>query len=86
MTDHAAEVARIKAEFAARDAAWMAVITPRLATGPATTGELAEACGVGRGNKTFRTFLAKQRNAGVLVVIGTKPGPSGWPNSEWGLP
>ena len=36
-----AEVARIKAGFAARNASWMSTIRARLAAGPATTRQLA---------------------------------------------
>ena len=43
----AAEVARIKAETAARDAAWLAAIRARLEQGSATSRELSEACGCG---------------------------------------
>ena len=78
----AAEVARIKAEFAARDATWMAAIRARLEQGPATTRQLAEACGsVVKG--PFSAFLYALRRAGVLVVAGTTPGPTGFPISLW---
>lgn len=87
MTDAAAEVARIKGEFAARDAAWMAIVEGRLKQGPALSGELAFICGIDRKNKgVFSTFLQKQRSAGKLVVVGTQLGPNGWPNNLWSLP
>ena len=80
--DPAAEVARIKAEFAARNAAWMAAIRAKLERGPATTGQLAETCGCGI-KGPFSTFLSALRRAGVLEVIGTRPGPMGFPNLLW---
>jgi len=85
MMDAAAEVARIKSDFAARDAAWLAAVRGRLADGHATTRELAEACGCdSRG--AFTAFLYALKRAGTLVVVGSRPGPTGFPNSLWGLP
>lgn len=85
--DAAAEVARIRAEGAARDAAWLLAIRARLREGPAITAELAEACQVDRKLKgTFSTFIFAHKRAGTLVTVGTRPGPSGYPNAVWGLP
>ena len=84
--DHAAEVARIKAEYAARNAAWLASIRARLAQGPATARQLAEACGRGSGIRgPFSGFLTELKRSGKLVVVGTAIGPSGSPGAlyEW---
>ena len=81
--DRAAEVARIKAQYAARDAAWLAAIHARLAQGPATMRQLAEACGC-RINGTFSGFLYALKRAGRLAVVGTTVGPTGAPNFLWG--
>ena len=86
MPDDATEVARIKAEFAARDAAWRQAIKERLEQGPATSSALAIACGIDRVRGPFSTFLVKQKRTGALIVVGTQHGPSGWPNNLWTLP
>ena len=78
----AAEVIRIKAEFATRKAAWMSTIRARLAEGPATTMQLAEACGCD-GHGSFSTFLNARKRAGTLRVVGYVQGPTGFPNSLW---
>lgn len=88
MTDAAAEVARIRAEFAARDARWMSLIKLRLAKGPATSAELASVCLI-KSDKyhksVFAAFLFNQKVRGQLVVVGKRIGPTGYPNNEWGL-
>jgi hypothetical protein len=81
--DPAAEVARIKAETAARDAAWLAAIRGRLEQGPATSRELSEACGCGAVSGSFSTFLAALRRSRRLVIVGMAPGPTGIPNLLW---
>ena len=86
MTGDATQVARIKAEFASRDAAWWEAIKERLARGPATSSALAIACGIDRIRGPFSTFLIKQKRTGALIVVGTQLGPSGWPNNLWTLP
>jgi hypothetical protein len=76
------DVARIKAEFAARNEAWMSTIVARLAQGPASTMALADVCGcAGRG--AFSNFLHAQKKAGRLRVVGYAVGPTGFPNSLW---
>jgi len=74
--DRAAEVARIKAQYAAPDAAWLFAIRTRLEQGPATMRQLAEACGC-RINGTFSGFLYALRRAGRLAVVGRSVGPTG---------
>ena len=64
MTGDATQVARIKAEFASRDAAWWEAIKERLARGPATSSALAIACGIHRIRGPFSTFLIKQKRTG----------------------
>jgi hypothetical protein len=66
----AVEVARIKAEFAARNAAWTAASRARLEQSPATSRQLAEACGCSV-NGPFSGFLSTLRSAGRLLVVGT---------------
>src|SRR5262249_34907372 len=79
--DPAAEVARIKADFAARHAAWLAAIRARLAQGPATSRQLAEECGCRPRDWAFSAFLTELKRAGRLVVVGTTKGPAGSPCS-----
>src|SRR5262249_20248669 len=83
--DPAAEVARIKAEAAARKAAWLAAIRARLAQGPATSRQLAEACGCRSSNGSFGMLLVTLKHAGRLVVVGTTIGAKGSaiPLLEW---
>ena len=80
--DPAAEVARIKAAFAAREATWMARVRARLTYGPATTRQLADACGC-KIKGSFLKFLQTHKREGTMVVIGTMPGPRGLPNAIW---
>jgi hypothetical protein len=83
--DHAAEVARIKADFAARDTAWLLAIRARLAQGPATSRQLAEACGCSSIRGPFSGFLTALKRSGKVVVVGTAIGPTGSPGAlyEW---
>jgi hypothetical protein len=77
-----AEVARIKAGFAARNALWTSTIRARLAAGPATTRQLAAACGCDS-RSSFPTFLYVHKRAGTLRIAGYVPGPTGFPNALW---
>ena len=74
--DRAAEVARIKADFAARDAAWRLAIRARLAQGAATSQQLVDACGSSI-EGPFWSFHYDLRREGVLVAVGITPGPKG---------
>src|SRR5262245_10196032 len=68
--DSAAAVARIKAEFAARGTAWTATIRARLAQGPATSRQLADACGCGL-KGSFSGLLTALKRAGKVMAVGT---------------
>jgi hypothetical protein len=81
----AAEVARIRAEFAARNETWLRTVRERLRKGPALSVELAAACGE-RNRGPFSTWLHDQKKAGTLVAVGSKVGPTGSLNTVWGLP
>lgn len=84
-----AEVARIKAEFAARDSVWLETVRSRIeAAGPSQSTDLAIACGIleSRQRHSFWTFLAKCHSNGWLVKVGTALGPTGCLNTTWGLP
>ena len=82
---NASEVARIKADFAARNAMWMVVVRARLREGPAITVELAEACGE-RSRGPFSHWLHTQKRAGNVIAVGSKVGPNGALNTIWGIP
>lgn len=84
-----AEVARIKAEFAARDSAWLETVRSRIeARGPSQSTDLAVACGIldRHRRQAFWTFLAKCKENGWLVKVGTAVGPTGCLGTTWGLP
>jgi hypothetical protein len=82
--DTAAEVARIKAELAARDGAWEAAIKARLHKGPATSRDLADAAGISTTRELgwFKGCLIK---CGGIVRAGEQIGRHGQRNTVWKL-
>lgn len=80
----ATEVARIRREFAARDAEWTAAVKARLRDGPATTSELYVAA-MATSKGIFNNLLTALRRAGVIVVVETRVGRTGSPLNVWGL-
>ncbi len=84
----AAEVARIKADYARRRVEWTALILARLAKGNATTSELALAARIRRG-RVWGVFGAHVRSMATLSLIsraGTVIGPTKHINIVWTLP
>jgi hypothetical protein len=82
--DSATEVARIKADLAARDGGWETAIKARLRRGQAVTRELADAAGI-RTKREFMLFRGCLRKCSGIEQAGSALGRTGHLNTLWKL-
>jgi hypothetical protein len=80
--EHTAQIAAIKAEHAARHAAWEQIVRARLEQGTATTHELGKLAGASSFSGFWNWLRQKQT---VAVRAGRALGPTGHDNIVWAL-